>query len=97
MLQLSLGIKIRVALSCVDEICSSRKQVRSDNDASKLDILGQFERIFDEWGWWRTVFLVISDHFFVINGSMKMLRTDGRTDPLKEMRGRISKYALNVA
>ena len=26
------------------------KQVHSDNDASEVDILGQFERLFDEFG-----------------------------------------------
>ena len=27
-----------------------KKQVRSDNDASELVILGQFKRLFDEFG-----------------------------------------------
>ena len=39
------------------------KQVRSDNDASELAILGKFGRLFDEFGAGEGGALNVSDHF----------------------------------
>ena len=69
------------------------KQVHSDNVASKVDILGQFGRHFDEFGPFG-LFPPPSHFrpFSSIIGSFKKKRDepmDGRTDPLIEMRGRI--------
>ena len=58
------------------------------------DILRQFGRPFDEFGAF-ILFPVISDHFQPSSayGKKRVMdrRTDGRTDPLIEMRERIQK------
>ena len=53
------------------------KQVRSDNDASEVDFLGQFGRLFDEF----VAFRLFPGHFWLFSpliGSLKKHVTDGR-------------------
>ena len=80
-----------------------KKQVRSDNDASEVDISGHLGHLGTFWDNSEN-FLKSLEHLdcfpshfrpfsFIISSLKKMRdgRTDGRMDPLIEMRGRIKK------
>ena len=64
------------------------KQVRLDNDASEVDILGHFGTIWKILRRVWSVFLVIFSHNRLIEKT-RYGQTDGRTNPLIEMRRRI--------